>query len=115
MGQSPRYPIGSIISGTMRPEDLIPAFCAELEYQAKRAGIVPAKRRREHLQLVREIEARDNLTDGRDFEVLFDALGEYSGPYFFFGAHPDDGANYGYWLVSELETQGDLFILPTSS
>jgi hypothetical protein len=94
------YPIGSISSGTMRPEDLIPAFCSELEYQAKRAGIVPAKRRREHLKLVREIEHSDGIVDFEDewLTELFDALEEYAGPYFYFGAHPDDGADYGWWL-----------------
>ena len=114
MRQPIRYPIGSISSGTMRLEDLIPCFTSELSSLARRPGIVPAKRRKEHAKLVREIEAR--IPDEREFEdidlgiegmddsdleQLFDALGEYSGPYFYFGAHPGDGADYGWFLSQE--------------
>ncbi len=119
MRQPIHYPIGSISSGTMRPEDLIPTFTAELESLAKRGGIgiVNAKGRKAHLKLVRDIESRMETTDGiedgvvtpdydyyesddchYDLESLFDALEEYSGPYFYFGAHPGDGADYGWWL-----------------
>lgn len=118
MRQPIHYPIGSISSGTMRPEDLIPTFCAELGSLAKRGGIgiVSAKGRKEHLKLVREIETR--IQDEREFEdidlgiegmadydleSLFGALGEYAGPYFYFGAHPGDGADYGWWLSENWE------------
>ena len=111
------YPIGSISSGTMRPEDLIPAFTSELEALAKQTGIVSGKRRKEHAKLVREIETRmDTYKAGdrsgestyyqcddsdEDLESLFDALREYAAPYFYFGAHPSDGAEYGFWLSED--------------
>jgi hypothetical protein len=71
--------------------------------------------KREHLKLIREIECRMN-TDATDYadspsgeyfdsedatydlESLFDALEYYAMPYFYFGAHPGDGSDYGYWL-----------------
>ena len=104
-----RYPMGSISSGTMRLEDLIPCFTSELSSLSRQPGIVSAKQRKEHAKLVREIEARidadsdyyDSDSADSDLEQLFDALGEYSGPYFYFGSHPGDGADYGWFLSQE--------------
>jgi len=104
--QRTQYPMGTVSSGTMREEDLIPDFCYQLSQLARQSGILPAKARRAHLALVKEIEAR---MEGEDYfesedagydlnESLFDALNEYSAPYFYFGAHPGDGADYGFWL-----------------
>ena len=92
------YPMGSISSGTMRKEDLIPAFVDELEYQA-------GKDDKYHIALcesINEAMENDGYFDGEDsdfdLEELFDALNEYSAPYFYFGAHPGDGSDYGWWL-----------------
>lgn len=89
--------IGTVSHGTMREQDLIPAFVSELKNQK------PLKR--EHAKLVREIEARMDAEDyyesedaSFDLEALFDALDEYCAEYFYFGAHPGDGSDYGYWL-----------------
>src|ERR1039458_5445831 len=107
MRQPTRYPMGSISSGTMRPEDLIPAFCTELESNAKghgwtsfvhtaatsyHIGNVSARTRKAHLTLVREIEARMADADAMspywldtaysDLDALSTALEEYAGPYF---------------------------------
>jgi hypothetical protein len=94
------YPIGSVSHGTMRPEDLIPDFVYELRSQARRRNL-----RSKHLQLCRSIEARmskdgyyESEESDSDLEFLFDALGEYAAPYFYFGAHPGDGSDYGFWL-----------------
>jgi hypothetical protein len=95
------YPIGSISHATMRPEDLIPTFLVELE------GLAKQRRNRDHLCLCLDIQARMDLgedkyfkSDDRDFdlEALFDALDEYAGPYFYFGANEGDGSDYGFWL-----------------
>jgi len=89
--------IGSVISGTMLESDLTPAFIAELKYQR------PLKR--QHGKLVREVEARmdkDGYYDANDstddLQELYDALNEYAPAYFYFGGHPGDPADCGYWL-----------------
>ena len=94
------YPIGSISSGTMRPEDLIPTFAAELTRLAKQPGILSPKRRKEQLEWLQVVteDIADNQQVDSDLDILFDMLSEYAGPYFYFGAHPGDGSDYGYWL-----------------
>ena len=98
--QERRYPSGSISEGTMRPEDLIPEFLSELRYRMRERRI------KGHAALYREIDKRSDAegyyeTEEADWdlEALFDALGEYAGPYFCFGAHPADGASAGTMRV----------------
>jgi hypothetical protein len=110
--------MGSVSCGTIRPEDLIPTFTTELESLAKQPGIVSGKRRHEHLKLVREVEHR--ILDEREFEdqdlgidgtadadldSLFTTLDEYAAPYFYFGAHPGDSADYGWWLSEDWDSE----------
>ena len=126
-----RYPIGSISSCTMRAEDLIQTFASELEALARQPGIVSARRRKEHRKLVQEIKNRiesgpacepSNVQAnypmeeydyyasedaGSDLEALFDALDEYSAPYFRFGAHPGDGSDYGWFLSEEWRREAE--------
>lgn len=112
------YPMGSISSGTMRSEDLIPSFLWELKHLAK------AHNRKDHINLYNEINDRimqgdddqqagcehpyyDSEDADYDLEALFDALNEYAAPYFYFGAHPGDGADYGWWLSDGIEYDFD--------
>ena len=109
-----QYPMGSVSCGTMRPEDLIPTFVYELECMLKNGPPVSRETRKSHSNLVRDINAR--ILNEREFEDsdigidgmadydlldLFDALDCYAAPYFYFGAHPGDGSDYGYWLSEE--------------
>ena len=94
------YPIGSISSGTMRNEDLIPDFVWELEHLAKQHN------RKDHLNMckgIRQSMEKEGYYESEDAdydlnEDLFNALNEYAAPYFYFGANEGDGADYGYWL-----------------
>ncbi len=87
---------GSISSGTMRPEDLIPSFLRELEYYAPR----------EAARICKEY-GYDNVAFGLDSEYadfLFDALNEVASrvPYMYFGPHAGDASDYGFWLLEDL-------------
>lgn len=88
--------LGTISQGTMRPEDLIPAFAWELR---RVRGSLP----RDIHQLVREYNAY--VSRDKDYhlveellESLMAALNDFAPPYAYFGAHPGDGCDYGYWL-----------------
>lgn len=101
-----RKNIGSVSSGTMRAEDLIPTFISELQ------SMKPLQR--EHKALIREIESRldkegyyESEDSSWDIDSLFDALNEYALPYFNFGSHPGHGADYGFWLSEEFQDDFD--------
>ncbi len=99
--------IGSVISGTLQEQDLIPAFIRCLDNQAK---LKP-----EHTALIREIRTRIQETinyyntDDSEYDLadLFDALSEYAMPYMYFGAHIGDGADFGFWLIDDFEHDFD--------
>lgn len=42
-----------------------------------------------------------------DVEELTDILNNHALPYFYFGAHPGDGADFGYWLSEDFENEFD--------
>lgn len=99
--------IGSISSGTLRTEDLLEAFADALEnivrgeQSEERSGelMAPVYEARELLDkdsdcwTDEEHEAASWLAN----EDLMDALNEHAPPYCYFGAHPGDGADFGFW------------------
>lgn len=117
MTKKTSYPIGSVSCATMREEDLIPEFTFTLKSMArnKSIGDVSAKARKEHIRAAEDIECRMGASgyyESEDAcwdlnEFLLDALNEYAGPYFYFGAHPGDGADYGFWLSEDFEDEFD--------
>ena len=96
----------SIIHATMRTQDLIPAFLEELARAAPENyaqlltgtfGAIPA--------YVMD-EGEDSLWWSSDnaaylLDDLFDALDQAAPEGCYFGAHPGDGSDYGYWEVEE--------------
>lgn len=108
----------------MRPEDLIACFLSELQHQ-KPLRRQHAKLVREIVKRIDADYTHDHKAEGckfnslgiwncgmnadaedyfgtedadYDLESLFDALNDYAPAYFYFGAHPGDGSDYGYWL-----------------
>ncbi len=101
--------LGSVSHGTMREEDLIPAFMSEL-YRLK---LVKHDFKPDETlgTLLKDIESRlydeddnerpeyyDSEAAHYDLEALFDALDGFSPPYVHFGSHEGDGSDYGYWI-----------------
>ena len=127
------YTIGSISSGTMHAEDLIPAFLSQLEHELKHGPKQDRATRKAHAALVRAITKRSDLDSAEESEEYFDsdhasddiaaledALEAYAAPYFYFGSHPRDGADYGFWLSEswdedfiEVDSDGDARIRAT--
>ncbi len=104
-------PFGSLSSGTMRAEDLIPTFASELDSLRLSRG---------HRKLVREALAYDPDTcepENADelLDALFEALDCYCPPYAYFGAHPGDGADYGVWVSDSLEDEFDGLVVSDTS
>lgn len=115
---------GSISRGTLRTEDLLPDFIAELEWQIRRNG--------EHFSNPENFGERDRLNNlvgeaqdcftksgkaikrsKRDFaeelvnETLPDALNLFAPAYSYFGAHCGDGSDFGFWPmdIEEIKSQ----------
>lgn len=106
--------IGSISHGTLRPQDLLSAFINELEWQIRRNGeffAVPENfPHRDRLNTLIG-EAQDCFSDDGESiaddkedtadelvnETLPDALQEFAPSYCYFGSHPGDGSDIGYW------------------
>lgn len=105
------YPVGSVSWGTMRSQDLLPAFSDALR------GLDP--------KAYQKLSAPDSDSDLAAWlstplaadndpwwdseacsfimEDLFDALDECAPEGHYFGAHPSDGAHFGFWPVEEEE------------
>jgi hypothetical protein len=92
---------GTISHGTMRPEDLIPTFASVLEDLIENG---------EHAELIAEANSIEDFeSEDADaiLESLFDALQEAAPAYAYFGAHPGDGSDYGFWLHDGFEHDFD--------
>lgn len=105
---------GSISHGTMREEDLIPRFVATLDALKEEESLSKfpnvARYARIDDVLMGIEQQRLKLTWGAyfvsedasyDLEVLFDLLNEYAPDGYYFGSHPGDGADYGFWQSEE--------------
>lgn len=124
--------IGTVIAGTLRPEDLLSAFLSEVESLALLSGGFLSRPENFPLRdyfanVVGEAQdcfAEDGESlkpgecseDGQSnatevLEALQDALEHFAPPYCYFGTHPGDGADFGFWpsleAIDELPTVED--------
>lgn len=96
---------GSIIHGTHRAQDLIPAFLTALSVHDPAAyaqlvangGTVPA--------YVQDEGDDSEWWDSEDcawlLEQLFDSLDDAAPEGYYFGAHPGDGSDFGFWEIED--------------
>ena len=97
-GQTIHAPLNASLShATMRTQDLIPVFRSAIretpEYVAM-LNSVPA-----HALEDDQADWWDSEEAHHQLEELFDILDGYAPDGFYFGAHPGDGADYGYWSI----------------
>ena len=97
---------GTVISGTLRNEDLIPEFIRELRC------MVPLHRA--DRKLIREVEFAMKSPDywgseaaSEDCNSLMDALSNYAPYGCYFGATVGDGADFGFWLPEYFQQEFD--------
>lgn len=104
MGPEPFEFLGTLIHATFRPEDLIPAFLEGLYRIDPQA----------HCDLYHKAVVPMgvdplSLKDGHSWwnsksaqwllEDLFDALNAVAPEGYYFGGHPGDGSDFGFWKV----------------
>ncbi|MBR4792478.1 MAG: hypothetical protein IK038_02325 [Bacteroidaceae bacterium] len=82
--------------GTHRPDDLIPKFMAVLKEYGKEAYDKYVSENPE----VEDWKMLDDETKGWVVDELFDLLDGIAPEDCYFGAHPDDGADFGFWSMS---------------
>lgn len=91
----------SVISGTMRPADLIPAFIDELE-SLNETKAAKLRVRIPSAALWNAAHSFWNSEDAAELlEELFDALDYHAEVGLYFGAHPGDGAEFGFWMSED--------------
>jgi len=100
----------------MRPEDLIPSFV----WEAKHLRLTKDERKQVS-RIARHADATEDDAYWQDevvqfdLEALFTILDNHSLPYFYFGAHSGDGADYGWWLSESMREQFDGLVVSDTS
>lgn len=95
---------GTVSWGTMRNEDLIPCFISYLRANWDELSV----------ETRQGVNAIEYALDGwgaiyyeaseeaySDLAWLFDALNDLAPEGYYFGAHPGDGSDYGFWEVED--------------
>lgn len=94
--------MGTVSHGTLRNQDLLPAFCEELRWLGHRSKELTIIERRVNSALNGRFKNNDEYFDDEesmwDFGRLVEMLQEHALPYMYFGSHVGDGSDYGFWI-----------------
>ncbi len=103
--------IGSISTGTLRPEDLIPRFLDVLVQLNPEAAVGIAKKNKDVIELEYGAKLNADIKTDRDamavfhedlalmMEELWEAIDENMPKGYYFGTTEGDGADFGIWAV----------------
>ena len=100
---------GSLIHGTMRYCDLVPVFLRALRDTLEYKQFMLECKRVKKLRVVIEVKASewDERWSSREMnylvEDLIDTLDKYTPDGYYFGCHPGDGSDYGYWPIDLID------------
>jgi hypothetical protein len=90
--------IGTIIHGTMRVQDTMPALLSALDGIA-----LSAKDRRKCNELQRDLDAwSSDDAEEELYETLIPLAESYVPDYCYLGSHPGDGSDLGVWPCEEI-------------
>jgi len=97
---------GTVSHGTMRPQDLIPAFldCLADVWPEAYEGYMVYPFPPVPSYVMDEGDDSEWWTSddaGYRLESLFDQLDEAAPEGYYFGAHEGDGSDYGFWTIEE--------------
>jgi len=98
-------PLGTCIEGTFRPQDLLPAFVNLIDFVAPavsaqimvNGGAIPAYAGEDDDHPWWESEDCQFC-----IEEMFDTLNDYAPEGYYFGAHPGNGSDFGFWEINEI-------------
>ena len=100
----------SVIHGTHRNEDLIPSFMEVINiFDPEKAKELKAKYP-EMEKACKDLEESEDTnyfeSEESDYllnEVLFDVLDSFAPANYYFGSHPGDGSDFGFWKAEYLD------------
>ena len=98
---------GTVIHGTIRPQDLLPTFLDILfEYHPEAYSEI-ANALKEEFGNWEERPDDDSIWNSEFiadvlYEDIWDAMNEIAPDGYYFGSHPGDGADYGFWKEEEI-------------
>jgi len=112
-------PTGTVSHGTLRSEDLLPAFLSECEdlrltksernqVRSISAAVAKAERQNESLRATTQEKAERYWQEdaSEDCNTLQDILSNHAAPFCYFGNTEGDGSDFGWWVSRECLEMG---------
>lgn len=99
--------LGTVSHGTMRPEDLIPTFIEEIRHILTDPDSDDLRILGTIDQLEKDTQEPgyfDTESSQFDLDDLFDLLNTLAPEGYYFGSHPGDGSDYGFWECEDEES-----------